>query len=57
MEGDHAMGCDYCDKNKTSIKKMEVYEANQIIVICLKRFQGYSKNTQEIDIPFELLPS
>lgn len=52
MRGDHAMGCDRCDKNQTTIKKMEVYEANQIIVICFKRFQGHFKNNQEIDIPF-----
>jgi ubiquitin C-terminal hydrolase len=56
MDGDNAMHCENCKRDTRTSKKMEVYEANKILVLCLRRFHEDQKNERSVIVPTVIEP-
>ena len=56
LEGDNAYPCRDCNRDTRTRKWMEVYEANKVLIIGLKRFHEGRKNDRKISIDELLSP-
>ena len=56
MDGDNAMHCERCKRDTPTLKTMEVYEANKILILCLKRFHDGMKNERRVEVPTVIEP-
>ncbi len=48
------MECNRCQKDQETKKNMTVYETNEVLIICLKRFNEKEKRCEDVKIPFKL---
>lgn len=48
------MECNRCQKDQETKKNMTVYETNEVLIICLKRFNEKEKRDEDVKIPFKL---
>lgn len=54
MTGSNMMECNRCQKDQETKKNMTVYETNEVLIICLKRFNEKEKRDEDVKIPFKL---
>lgn len=54
LTGENSWYCKQCGDDTATDKTMSIYEANSILVICLKRFTERSKINKKIDFEREI---
>ena len=48
------MDCSRCGDEQPTVKHMEVFEVQKILIVCLKRFSETAKKDCAIEVPFEI---